>query len=744
VPTPKPKTAPPAEAAATQSTTPESLGWQLRAALPPMRLHSITLCDHEGDVLWLSEGALGPDEHGFVSEAVAALQADGSLAHCESDLQDGRYGVFLAVRAPQGDLVGLAMILADSKGLGNNIAARILTQQVRLILQKISIRLRPQSATATSPNSPPAAKVTASSALPVAPAVPVVPKTPPAAAAPARPQTPPKAALSAPVINAFVPQEKVVAPPARPQSNPPVDIGSTTSVLSPLAVDEILSFELVDDDSPIPPPAQEDPVLALSPTSAEVDERFDVAELSLEEEPVILSIREPGEAPQSIVLEDSGSVPVLSAAATPEIPIDVPVLSAAPEKHDDEPLLIHDDMEIEDLDPPVLSAAAPETVAPAPAQASSTDASSDSAPFAASRAKSAALAKGSPRVDSSDEEAPLLIHDDMDIEDLDPPVLTNAAPSTATPAAADTGSHAVAAVNTSASSSVVLAAMQASVLGSAAPKSRASGASANAPRSTTASSLTGYRFAETALRPSPLTDPAFKDLALSVQLLNKLRPGGRTKRYEVLVRYKKNPTALEAAREILKSIDESSDIDGFVVCQLLTWLAEHPQANEREPLAFSINLSSRALFDERFPDFIAFWLRKTGVAAESIGFELPESLCVQHKAEAERFVAACEKLGCFIVLDDFAMDTRALDFLRSKSLKLIKLDPRLTNDAMKDKLSQALVIAISQAAKVLGVHCAAKKIESQMVRRWITAIGFDFAQGTLFEGPQHVDGLLPK
>src|SRR6516164_9333525 len=42
----------------------ESLGQQLRQVLPTRRLHSVSLIDHEANVLWLSEGALGPDEHG--------------------------------------------------------------------------------------------------------------------------------------------------------------------------------------------------------------------------------------------------------------------------------------------------------------------------------------------------------------------------------------------------------------------------------------------------------------------------------------------------------------------------------------------------------------------------------------------------------------------------------------------------------------------------------------------------------
>src|SRR5688572_7397154 len=110
--------------------TPETLGWQLRAALPPMRLHSVSLCDADGDVLWLSEGVLGPDEHGYVLEAIASLGDDASVPGLERDLEDGRAAVFLPVRAPQGAVVGIAMILIDGKSISRGLAAKLVTAQV--------------------------------------------------------------------------------------------------------------------------------------------------------------------------------------------------------------------------------------------------------------------------------------------------------------------------------------------------------------------------------------------------------------------------------------------------------------------------------------------------------------------------------------------------------------------------------------------------------------------------------------
>src|ERR1700761_7989467 len=111
--------------AASEPITAESLGWQLRAALPPLRLHSVSLYDKEANVLWLSEGALGPDEHNLVLEAVEALSADTSQSVYETGMEDGRVGIFLPVRAPRGDLVGLAMILADLKSVSDGVVEKM-------------------------------------------------------------------------------------------------------------------------------------------------------------------------------------------------------------------------------------------------------------------------------------------------------------------------------------------------------------------------------------------------------------------------------------------------------------------------------------------------------------------------------------------------------------------------------------------------------------------------------------------
>ena len=104
--------------------TAEMLGGQVLSLLPTLRLHSVSLFDAKGDIQWLSEGALGPDEQGVVEEAIATLSAATSRAHLESSLADSRAALFLAVRTPRATLAGVIMVLMDAKLLSSgNLAA---------------------------------------------------------------------------------------------------------------------------------------------------------------------------------------------------------------------------------------------------------------------------------------------------------------------------------------------------------------------------------------------------------------------------------------------------------------------------------------------------------------------------------------------------------------------------------------------------------------------------------------------
>ena len=232
---------------------------------------------------------------------------------------------------------------------------------------------------------------------------------------------------------------------------------------------------------------------------------------------------------------------------------------------------------------------------------------------------------------------------------------------------------------------------------------------------------------------------------LHVQQLVKLKGSGGTRRFEVLVRdaHADNEFGTAPDRVVQDAHDPSanSDLDRIVVEQLVRWMGEHRGLWEAEPSSFSVNVGMGTIADPKFVSYVAGVLKNQKVPAKAMGFEISEKSCVEQVREVDMFVQACEKLGCHVVLDDFTFHHNSKRWLGSAAVKFVKLDPKITAVAMKDKVAQAIVVAVTQASKVLGLSCVAKRVDTPAQRDWLSAVGLDYAQGFLLDQPKSLVSL---
>jgi len=88
---------------------------KVRAALEPARAHAISLHDAHGDLLWLSESSMGPDEHNAVREAIEAFSGTGGPPFLVHDLGDSRAAVVLRAVNARRAMVGVIMMVLDAR-----------------------------------------------------------------------------------------------------------------------------------------------------------------------------------------------------------------------------------------------------------------------------------------------------------------------------------------------------------------------------------------------------------------------------------------------------------------------------------------------------------------------------------------------------------------------------------------------------------------------------------------------------
>src|ERR1700723_1952472 len=122
-------------------------------------------------------------------------------------------------------------------------------------------------------------------------------------------------------------------------------------------------------------------------------------------------------------------------------------------------------------------------------------------------------------------------------------------------------------------------------------------------------------------------------------------------------------------------------------------------------------------------------------------FEMDAATGVRLADKMAEVAAALHRLGCPLVLDDFAMKTECFALLRLPGLHYVKLAPEITAKMRVDKLSQAAITAVVQMARVLGMHTVAKRTETSAEQEWLTALGVDFVQSNAMSPPASIDTL---
>jgi EAL domain-containing protein (putative c-di-GMP-specific phosphodiesterase class I) len=187
---------------------------KVRAAIEPARAHAVSLHDEHGDVLWLSESSMGPDEHNAVREALETFSNIAAPPVLAFDLGDSRSAVLIRAVNSRRAMVGAVMVIMDTRGIKQDDkgVVKLMTPKLQRALSEFA-GMRPDIEPPAAPAQPPAqAEAPAKPPSPPAPALAL-------ATAPRKPSPAPVAAPSA-APPAFAMPSATPAAPATPAARP--------------------------------------------------------------------------------------------------------------------------------------------------------------------------------------------------------------------------------------------------------------------------------------------------------------------------------------------------------------------------------------------------------------------------------------------------------------------------------------------------------------------------------------------
>lgn len=183
-------------------------------------------------------------------------------------------------------------------------------------------------------------------------------------------------------------------------------------------------------------------------------------------------------------------------------------------------------------------------------------------------------------------------------------------------------------------------------------------------------------------------------------------------------------------------------VDRWVVSNTLARLRACGNALEGRDAFFSINLSGQSLGDDDILAFVEQELEASGVSPHSIGFEVTESAAVSNLSKAQHFIDALHQHGCEIALDDFGAGLSSFAYLKNFCVDTLKIDGGFIRDITENRISESMVAAITQVAKVMELDTVAEYVESDETRALIAELGVDYAQGHAIGKPEPLDAVL--
>jgi diguanylate cyclase (GGDEF)-like protein/PAS domain S-box-containing protein len=159
-------------------------------------------------------------------------------------------------------------------------------------------------------------------------------------------------------------------------------------------------------------------------------------------------------------------------------------------------------------------------------------------------------------------------------------------------------------------------------------------------------------------------------------------------------------------------------------------------------LRIAVNLSARLLQDTGFPARLRMLLEQSGVSASSLELEITESAMMLDPARALRVIQEIDKLGVLISIDDFGTGYSSLGYLRDLPVHSLKLDKSFVMGMRNNSDDRVIVESTAQMAHALKLELVAEGVETEWDAQFLTAAGYDYAQGFGYCRPMPAEKCL--
>jgi diguanylate cyclase (GGDEF)-like protein len=209
---------------------------------------------------------------------------------------------------------------------------------------------------------------------------------------------------------------------------------------------------------------------------------------------------------------------------------------------------------------------------------------------------------------------------------------------------------------------------------------------------------------------------------------------GRLRGYEALVRWERPGEGILSPQDFLAVAENTGlirPIGDWVLkkaCRdAATWLDSGTVA---------VNFCAAQFQFQDVEQAIAAVLKETGLPAERLEIEVPESLFLAHSPAVMDTLARIKALGVRVAMDDFGAGYSGLASLAHFPFDKVKIDRSFVHQLTEDADVAAIVASIVGLGRSLSVDITAEGVETNEQVTLLRAAGCNIVQGFLFGAPK--------
>ncbi len=213
---------------------------------------------------------------------------------------------------------------------------------------------------------------------------------------------------------------------------------------------------------------------------------------------------------------------------------------------------------------------------------------------------------------------------------------------------------------------------------------------------------------------------------------------GRLRGYEALVRWERPGEGILSPIDFLPVAEETG-----LIRPLGNWVlrkACRDAASWLDSGTVAVNFCAAQFQFQDLARTIADTLRETGLPADRLEIEVPESLFLENRDDIMDTLKRIKALGARVAMDDFGAGYSGLASIAGFPFDKIKIDKRFVNQLTEDADVAAIVASIVALGRALSVDVTAEGVETSEQVTLLKAAGCSIAQGFLFGVPDRKAG----